>query len=151
MYVHTHTSDFSENWRCEIASGAIHLSGNLLAFLVDWYISSASLDRPKSVTFSNLLQLTRTFLHAKSRWIMLMLERYSCGWQEDNTALNLFRHRWEWSTSTSYHARGNLICKRWGVLISKALKVNIVPVNRNFCLFTDFRRVTGLLWLPQRS
>ena len=74
----THTSDFSENCRCEMASGAIHLSGNLLVFFVDWYISSASLERPKSVTFSNLLQLTRTFLQAKSRWMMLMLDRNAC-------------------------------------------------------------------------
>ena len=82
--IKTHTSDFSENCRCEMASGAIHLSGNLLVFLVDWYISSASLERPKSVTLSNLLQLTSTFLQAKSRWMMLMLDRYSWEWVEDN-------------------------------------------------------------------
>ena len=78
QYNHTYTSDFSENCRCEIASGAIHLSGSLLAFLLDWYISSASRDRPKSVTFSSLLQLTRTFLQAKSRWMTLRLDKYSC-------------------------------------------------------------------------
>ena len=84
IVIKTHTSDFSENCRCEIASGAIHLSGNLLVFLVDWYISSASLERPKSVTFSNLPELTRTFLQAKSRWMTLMLDRYSWEGVEDN-------------------------------------------------------------------